>query len=228
MYIIVIGGGAVGYGLALELVAVPGNEVVMIEEDRGRVADLRDEVGDMVVQGDGAELRVLKRVGMERADLVAAVTGDDGVNLISSQIAKHRFHVPRVVARVNNPRNETLFHRLGIESTVSAAAAVLAQIEMGLPDHTMVPLMKLAGSGLQVVDLHVHEGSPVIGHPLKDLPLPPRTIISLVIGAHGGPQVPTGDTVLLAGDEVVAVIRAETEPELRALMRGPQQPAART
>jgi trk system potassium uptake protein TrkA len=220
VYIVVVGAGTVGYGLALELQGLADHEVVLVERDRARAAELREELGEMVVHGDGTEVVLLDSVGARRADVLIAVTGNDGANLVACQVAKHWFHVERAIARVNNPRYERLFRLLGIDSTVSATAAIMAQIEVDLPEHTLVPLMRLHGSGLQLVDLHVLEGSRAAGRAVRDLQLPPDTVISLVVDANGVPRIPGGDTVLAPGDEVIAVIRTEAEPELRALIAG--------
>lgn len=220
MYILVVGAGTVGYGLSLELQALADHEVVMVDRDRGRAAELREELGEMVVHGDGTEVVFLESVGARRADILIAVTGDDGTNLISCQVAKHWFKVGRTIARVNNPRNERLFRMLGIDSTVSATGAIMAQIEVDLPEHTLVPLMKLHDSGLQLVDLHVIAGSEAEGQALRSLRLPANTIISLLVHEGGEPEVPNGDTVLRAGDEVIAVIPQDAEPELRRLVAG--------
>jgi len=221
MYVLVIGGGTVAYGLALELAELPGYEVLIVERDRARANALREEAGELVVQGDGSEVAFLEKVGAARADLLIAATGDDGVNLVACQVAKHRFGVPRTIARVNDPRNEGLFSMLGVDSTVSSAAAVLAQIEMGLPEHTVIPLMRLKDSGLEVVNLHVQAGSEADGCLLRDLTLPPETVIALIYDSEGVPRVPSGETALGAGDEVIAVIRSEAEGVLRGLMTGP-------
>jgi trk system potassium uptake protein TrkA len=139
---------------------------------------------------------------------------------VSCQVAKHWFKVARTIARVNNPRNERLFRELGIDSTVSATGAIMAQIEVDLPEHTFVPLMKLHGSGLQLVDLHVIAGSEAEGAALRSLRLPENSIISLVVHEGGPPEVPNGDTVLRANDEIIAVIPQEAEPEFRRLVAG--------
>ncbi len=220
MYIVVVGAGTVGYGLAMELQSLADHEVVLVERDRARAAELREELGEMIVHGDGTEVVLLETVGARRADVLIAVTGEDGVNLVACQVAKHWFHVERAIARVNNPRNERLFRLLGIDSTVSATAAIMAQIEVDLPEHTLVPLMRLHGTGLELVDLHVLAGSLAAGVAVRDLPLPPETVISLVVDAAGTPRIPTADTVLAPGDEVIAVIRSEAEPQLRALISG--------
>ena len=222
MYIVVVGAGTVGYALALELQAMANHEVVLVDRDRSRSSELREELGEMVVHGDGTEVVFLEGVGARRADVFIAVTGDDGTNLISCQVAKHWFKVGRTIARVNNPHNEGLFRTLGIDSTVSATGAIMAQIEVDLPEHTLIPLMRLQGSGLEVADLHVIEGSAAQGRAIRSLPLPPDTVISLVITA-GVPRIATGETVLMAGDEVIAVIAQEAEAALRALISGPEQ-----
>jgi len=220
MYIIVVGAGTVGYGLGLELQAMADHEVVLVDRDRSRSGELREELGEMVVHGDGTEVVFLESVGARRADMLIAVTGDDGTNLVSCQVAKHWFKVARTIARVNNPRNERLFRELGIDSTVSATGAIMAQIEVDLPEHTFIPLMKLHGSGLQLVDLHVIAGSEAEGAALRSLHLPENSIISLVVHEGGSPEVPNGDTVLRAGDEIIAVIPQEAEPEFRHLVAG--------
>jgi trk system potassium uptake protein TrkA len=220
VYIIVVGAGTVGYGLGLELQSLADHEVVLVDRDRARSHALHDELGEMVVHGDGTEVVFLESVGARRADVLIAVTGDDGTNLIACQVAKHWFKVARTIARVNNPRNERLFRLLGIDSTVSATGAIMAQIEVDLPEHTLVPLMKLHDSGLQLVDLHVLDGSDAEGQSLRSLRLPSSTIISLIVHQGGEPEVPNGDTVLRAGDEIIAVIPQEAEAELRRLVAG--------
>ena len=226
MYIIIVGVGTVGYGLAVELLEYPDHEVTLIEDNAARANELREELGEMVMQGDGTEVVVLEAAGAGRADLLVALTGDDGRNLVACQVAKHWFHVDRAIARVNDPRNERLFKTLGVDATVSAAGAVLAQLETSLPEHTIVPLMHLQGSGLEVVDLHVQEGSVASGQAIRELQLPYQTVISLVIGLDGAPRVPTADTVLQTGDEVIAVIAEDAEERLRTLFAGPPAPEA--
>src|SRR5262245_40588050 len=103
MYIIVVGAGKVGYGLGVELLAGGNHEVVLVERDRSRATELRDELGDSIVHGDGTEVVFLESVGARRADLLISVTADDGANLVACQVAKHWFHVQRTIARVNNP-----------------------------------------------------------------------------------------------------------------------------
>ena len=217
MYIIIVGAGNVGYGLALELYGNTDYEVLLVERNRQRALLLREELGELAVEGDGTEVTFLESIGTARADLLIAVTGDDAHNLVACQVARHRFHIGRTIARVNNPRNERLFQLLGIEATVSAAAAVLAQIEVDLPEQAFIPLVKLRASGLEVVDLHVQSGSAAAGVTLRDLPLPAKTVVSLVLSGDGA-NVPDGDTVLQPGDEIIAIIDQAAEPAMRALV----------
>jgi trk system potassium uptake protein TrkA len=221
MYIIVIGGGRVGRGLALELQALPDHEVAVIERAGGRAKELRDELGEMVVRGDGTEVALLESVGAARCDLLIALTDNDGHNLIACQVAKHHFGVPRTIARVDDPLNERLFRLLGVDETISAARAVMAQIEATLPEHTVVPLLPLHGSGLQIVDLHVQPDSPACGKAIHELELPQPSLISLIVRPDGTPEIPTGDTVLQSGDEVIPVTPEDAEAQLRALIATP-------
>ena len=220
MYIIIVGAGNVGYGLALELYENTDNEILLVERDRERALLLREELGELAIEGDGTEVSFLEGVGAGRADLFIAVTGDDAHNLVACQVVQHRFGVTRTIARVNNPRNERLFQQLGIEATVSAAAAVLAQIEVDLPEHTFIPLMHLRESGLEVVDLHVQHDSTAEGVALRDLELPENCMISLVVTGRQA-RVPDGDTVLQAGDEIIAVIEQDAGLAMRALVSVP-------
>ncbi len=220
MYIIVSGGGNVGYGIALELQQLPDYEVTIVELSASRAATLRDELGEMVVHGDGSEIAFLETMGASRADLVIALTADDGANLVTAQVAHHWFKVPRVIARVNDPRNEPLFRKLGVDSIVSASGAVMAQIEATLPEHTLIPLMALESAGLQIVTMRVQEGAEVAGHNLRDLQFPPGVLITIVIGPEGA-QTPDGNTVLRAGHEIIAVVPRDAEDSLRAMVTAP-------
>jgi trk system potassium uptake protein len=219
VYIIVVGGGNVGYGLALALQRLPDYEVTIVEASSGRAAALREELGEMVVHGDGSEIAFLEGVGAKRADQVIAVTADDGANLVACQVAKHWFGVKRTIARVNDPRNETLFRRLGIDATVSASAAVMAQIEATLPEHTLVPLLALESAGLQLVEMRVQSGSAVDGRTLAELELPQDVLVTLVVGSDGA-RVPDGTTRLAAGDEIIAVTPREAAETLRQMVTG--------
>ena len=219
MYIIVVGGGKVGSYLARELVG-EGHEILVIEQDRIKCERIADELGDITLCGDGCEAAVLENAGTGRADMLIAVTGGDEDNLVSCQVAKKRFNVPRTIARLNNPKNEQIFTRLGIDMTVSATQAILARIEQELPTHHLIPLMKIRQSGWEMVEATLNEDSPAVGNAVGDLNLPPETLIPLVIDGSGMPRIPAPDSVLQLGDQVIAFAPAEHEEELRGLLLG--------
>ena len=216
MYVIVVGGGKVGYYVAKELVD-DGQEVLVIEKESAKCERLAEELGDIVLRGDGCEAATMEGAGFGRADMVIAVTGDDEDNLVSCQVAKVKFNVPRTIARINNPKNEEIFRRLGIDTTISATAAILAQIEQELPTHPVIPLLSLSG-GLKMVGLKIPPTAAVVGKPIRELMLPHQSLIALVIDHRGVPAVPTSDTVLRAEDEVVVVTPTENEAALQAAL----------
>ncbi len=216
MYVIVVGGGKVGYYLAKELVE-DGQEVLLIEKDGAKCERIAEELGDVVLRGDGCEATTMAMAGFGRADMVIAVTGDDEDNLVSCQVAKVKFSVPRTIARINNPKNKEIFRRLGIDTTISATAAILAQIEQELPTHPLIPLLTLTG-GLEIIGLKIPPTAAVVGKSIRDLMLPHQSLIALIIDRAGVPSVPTSETVLRAEDEVVAVTRTENEAALQAAL----------
>jgi trk system potassium uptake protein TrkA len=219
MYIVVVGGGKVGYYLARELLQAD-HEVLLIERDAAKCAHIAEDLGDITMRGDGCEASTQEHAGMARADMLIAVTGEDEDNLVACQVAKHRFNVPRTVARINNPRNEAIFKTLGIDTTVSATGAIMAQIEQELPSHPLIPLLTLKGSGLEIVEVKIPPDAAVVGKSIRDILLPHQSIISLVVDSAGQPRVPTNETVIREGDEVVAVTMKESEEALRTALTG--------
>lgn len=217
MYILVAGGGKVGFHLAQELLE-GNNEVLVIERDPARAAQVAEEIGDSVMAGDSCEATTLDAAGVSRADLVAAVTGDDEDNLVICEIARRR-GVPRTIARINNPKNEFLFKKRGIETTISATQAVLAQIEQELPVHDLIPLLQLH-SGLELVEIKIPATSPAAGRSIRDVLLPPESLISLIVDPAGMPRLPGGDTRLNSGDSLVVVTHRESMPMLREVLIG--------
>jgi trk system potassium uptake protein TrkA len=218
MYVVVIGGGNVGYYLTKELLAA-GHEVVVIEEDPSRARQIADELGSIVIANDGCEGRYQSEAGMGRADVVAAVTGDDAVNLAASQVAKMRFNVPRAIARVNDPKNEKLFRQLAIDETVSPTRAILGVIEHEIPVHELLHLAELEGGEVQIVEAQIDAESPVVGQELRELTLPDGSSIAVIIRDDRA-QSPRPETRLRAGDKILAVTSAGQEASLRSLLIG--------
>ena len=219
MYIIVAGGGKVGYYLAKGLIN-EGHEVLVIEKDSRKTERIAEELGSVAVRGDACEAATLAEVGTARADVVIAVTGDDEDNLVICQVAKAKFQVPRTIARINNPRNQTIFRKLGIDFTVSSTDVILAQIEHELPFHNLIPLLNLKQYGLEIVELKIPTGSPAVGKQIRDLPLPGGSVLAAIIDPQRGVQVASGDVVLRVEDEVVAITKAESEVALRQALTG--------
>jgi trk system potassium uptake protein TrkA len=218
MYLIVVGGGKVGYYLTRTLVD-EDYEVLVIERSAAVCDQIRELLGAVVMQGDGAEASVLDAAGASRADVVIASTGDDEDNLIVCQVAKRRFDVGRVIARVNNPKNESLFRKLGIDATVSQTNVLLHLIEQRIDISGLTHLMTLRHDEIEIVEVRVGAGSPVVGRTLAEVTLPPDCVLSAI--ARGDQVVvPTGQTRIEAGDEVIAVTRFEREAELRKLLFG--------
>jgi trk system potassium uptake protein TrkA len=219
MYIIIIGGGRVGYYLAKALLK-EGHEVLVIEENPVVCETINEELGSVCLRGDGCEVSMLSEAGTGRADMLVAVTGDDEDNLVSCQLAKHKFKVSRTIARIKNPRNEDLFRKLGIDVTISSTNVILEHITEEVPTHPVTHLMEIRDRGLEVVEVRVPAGSTSAGKAVKDLSLPTGSMLSLIIRKEQKPIVPTSTTVLMAGDQVIAVTPSASEEALRTALTG--------
>ena len=219
MYIIIVGGGKVGYYLAKALLD-EGHEVLVTEKDIARYEFICDELGSVCVRGDGCETAILAEVGTGRADMLIAVTGDDEDNLVACQVAKHKFNVSRTIARISNPKNETIFKKLGIDVTVSSTNIILENIEEEVPTHPLTHLLTIRDKGLEIVEVKIPPDSTSVGKSIKELSLPPGSVLSLIIGKQQKPHVPTADTILQAEDQIIAVTAPESEEALRTALRG--------
>jgi len=216
-YAIVAGGGKVGANVARSLL-VMGHEVTLIEQRPHRYEQLEDEFEHQVLLGDATELHVLERAGIERPpDLVLGVTGDDEDNLIICQIASDGYRVPKVVARVNDPRNQEHFDLLGITQTVCATANVLGLVEHEVPEHGIVRLLELRKENLEIVELQIDKDSPVAGKRVGGLRLPDGSRLISVM-RNGRSELAEDSTVIRPGDQVLAVLEPGKEDELRRLL----------
>jgi trk system potassium uptake protein TrkA len=222
MYIVVVGGGKVGYYLAKELLEA-GHELVILEKNAGRARQISDELGSIVLNRDGCEGKHLAEAGANRAAIVAAVTGDDEDNLVVCQMAKHHFDVPRTIARVNNPRNESLFKHLGVDEIISPTRMVLASIEQDIPVHELLHLAQLSGGEIELVEAQIGETSPAVGRKLADISLPEGSSVFLLLRGSTVEQI-RGDTIFQAGDKVLAVAKGEGEGILRRELIGDDEP----
>jgi trk system potassium uptake protein TrkA len=219
MYIIVVGGGRLGYYLTKALLN-EGHEVLIIEKDASICQAITSEMGSVCLHGDGCEAAILDEAGTSRADMLIAVTGDDEDNLVACQVAKHKFSVPRTIARIRNPKNEAIFKKLGIDVTVSTTNIILERIEREVPSHPLMHLLDIQEKGLEIVEIKIPPDSATVGKQVNELSLPPESILSLIIRKERKPTVPTSSTVLQAEDQVIAVTRPESEDELRSALTG--------
>ena len=218
MFIVIVGCSASGYHLSKALIA-GGHEVVVIEQSLERFDLLRDELGTVALLGDGTEELTLKRAGIARADVVISLTGVDATNLVISQMTKHIFHVPRTMALIKDPKNEPLFHEVGIAVVVNSTHLVLESMEAGVPGRPLVHLMNLRVPGLELVSISIPEDSNIIGKHINEIELPPNSFITLMVKKTGA-TLPNGRSVVEAEDEIVAVTPEGDEQILYDILTG--------
>ena len=218
MFAVIIGCSEIGYHLAKSLVAT-GHEVVVVEKDQERCQLLIDEVGSISLQGDGTDEAILKQAGLARADVLIAVADRDDTNLVICQMSKHIFSVPRTMAVIRDPKNEALFHVLGIDVVVNSIHLVLASLEEGIPGRPLVHLSSLRSPGTELISVSIPSDAGVVGMRLDDVELPPHSFISLVI-KNSGATLPTDGLVLEAEDELVAVTMTGDEQTLYDILTG--------
>jgi trk system potassium uptake protein TrkA len=222
VFVLVVGGGKVGYYLTKELVE-SGHEVVLMEKDRTRAEQIADEIGSIVMPHDGCEGKYLAEAGANRADIVAAVTGDDEDNLVICQMAKHHFDVGRTIARVNNPKNEALFKHLGVDEIISPTRMILGSIEQDIPVHELLHLAALGEGVLELIEAHLQAGSPAVGRAPKDLDIPEGcSLFAYIRDGVASPLRP--ETVLREGDKVIAIGKQECEAMLHGQLIGDPEP----
>ncbi|HMJ74911.1 MAG TPA: TrkA family potassium uptake protein [Iamia sp.] len=222
MKVVIAGGGAVGTFIATSLVEA-GHAVTIVEVDRDRAAtavEADETPGVAWVVADACEVSELARADVEHADVVAAVTGDDEDNLVISLLAKQEFGVPRVVGRVNNPRNEWMFTEAwGVDVAVSTPHLLTALVEEAVSVGTLVRLLSLEGGKARLSEATLTEDSPAVGQDLSQLPLP-RSCTVVAVLRERRVVVPRGDTVLHAGDEVVVLTTGDVEAEIVQVLLG--------
>ncbi len=223
MYVIIVGAGKVGWNLARELLE-KGNEVTLIENNRDRSLTVEQELEHNIQYGDASELWVLERAGISRADMVIAVTGDDEDNMLICQVAKEKYLVERIIARVNNPRNREHFDLLGIKPVVSATDLILRLIEHEVPEYGLVHLLDLPEQRLEIIEMLLPDDSRAAGVRVGDLEMPEGSLLISVL-REGRGFVPGPDTVLEAGDEILAVLDPTVEEDLTSYF-GPDGAAA--
>ena len=218
MYILVIGAGKVGYFLAKRL-CQGKHTVSIVDKDRLICDEIAKELEALVVNGDGCDPRILEEAGIQRADVLAAVTGDDEDNLIICQLAKEKFNLQRTVGRVNNPDNEHTFSELGIDVPIDSTKIIAKIIEEEVSFSDFVNLMSFKRGKLAIVRVDLPGDSPVINKEVKDITLPQDAVLVSILR---GEEVilPKGNTVLKPGDDIIALTLIGNEPQLLNLLAG--------
>ena len=217
MYVLIAGGGKVGSSVMRSLLR-KSHEVTLIEQRRDRFEALEEEFEHMVMNGDATELYVLERAGIGRPpDLVLALTGDDEDNMVICQLARDKYGVEKVVARVNDPRNQPHFDLLGIQQTVCAVSNILGLVEHEVPEHDLIHLLELRKENLEIVEVQIPKGAPSVGTKVERLPLPEGARLISVM-RNGQSEIAVGSTELHEGDQVLAVLQPGKEDELRRVL----------
>ncbi len=212
MYIVIVGGGKVGYFLAQKLY-LDKHTVALVEKDKAICEKIASNLDILVINGDGCDPGYLKDAGIERSDVIAAVTGDDEDNLIICQLAKDKFNVSRTVARVNDSKNEHTFNELGIDVPIDSTAIIAKIIEEEVSLADFVTLMTFKRGKLALVRVDLTEESPVINQEVMNVKLPPDSVLLSIIR---GDEViiPKGNTVLQSRDDIIALTLIENEQQL--------------
>ncbi len=218
MYALIAGGGKVGANVLRTLQRL-GHEATLVEQRRDRYERLEEEFGHEIHHGDATEISVLERAGIRRPpDLVVALTGDDEDNLVICQIAREKYGVEKVVARVNDPRNQEHFDLMGIGPTVCATSSIMALVQHEVPEHELVQLLELRRENLEIVEVQIDADSPSAGRRVDTLALPEDARLISVLRGGGESEIAIGSTELHPGDQVLAILRPGKEDELRRIL----------
>jgi trk system potassium uptake protein TrkA len=217
MYVLIAGGGKIGANLARSLLRA-GQEVTLIEQRRDRFERLEDEFEHVVVQGDATELFVLERAGIQRPpSIVIAATGDDEDNIVICQLAREKYGVEKVIARVNDPRNQVHFDLLGVSPTVCATSSIMALIEHEVPEHGLVHLLELPKENVEIVEVLIPSKAECAGRSIESLDLPEGSRL-ISVKRNGQFEIAAGATTLRPGDQVLAILPPGKEDELRKVL----------
>jgi trk system potassium uptake protein TrkA len=218
MYIVVVGAGKVGYFLAKRL-CVSKHTVSIVDKDKSTCEEIAKELNALVINGDGCDPRILEEAGTARADVLAAVTGDDEDNLIICQLAKEKFNIQRTIGRVNNPDNEHTFAELAVDVPVDSTKIIAKIIEEEVSFSDFVNLMSFKRGKLAIVRVDLPADSPVINKQIQDIQLPADSVLVSILRGEEV-IVPKGNTVLKPGDDIIALTLVGNEPQLLNLLVG--------
>jgi trk system potassium uptake protein TrkA len=217
LYVLIAGGGKIGANLARSLLRV-GHEVTLVEQRRDKFERLADEFEHVVLHGDATEIFVLERAGIERPpSIVVAATGDDEDNIVICQLAREKYGVEKVIARVNDPRNQVNFDLLGVSPTVCATSSIMALIEHEVPEHGLVHLLELPKENVEIVEVLIPPDADCAGMRIDRLQLPEGSRL-ISVKRNGQFEIADGETALRPGDQVLAILQPGKEDELRRVL----------
>jgi len=219
MYIVIVGGGKIGYQLA-KMLSSSKHEVALVEKQPAICAEIAEELNNvLIIEGDGSESSYLEDAGIKKADVLVAATGDDEDNIVICQLAKEYFHVPRTVARVNDPKNEPIFDELGVDIPINSTAIIARIIEEETSLDDFINLMTVQKGKLAIVRVDLMEDSPVTNKKIGKIKLPSNSVIVSIIRGKEV-LIPNGETQLQEGDDVIAVTTIENEQALFTALLG--------
>lgn len=219
MFILIAGGGRVGYYLSRDLLE-KGHEVSLIEKNLTVCAQINEELGSITVNGDASDPQIMENAGVGRADIVVAATGDDEDNLIITQVAKTKFNVPFTIARIINLRNKEIFLRLGVDATVSQTELIFSMIEDAMAYKGLIATLPIVHQvDVEVEEISIPENSPAADQTLRDLPIPKNCNIAMIIRGKES-IIPNGDTKLQPKDLAICIVKQDNSAEFLKLLLG--------
>jgi trk system potassium uptake protein TrkA len=193
---------------------------LVLDKDATKCDNFEDELGSVCVRGDGCEVTTLAEAGASRAEVFISATDEDEDNLVACQIAKHKFGVPRTIARVNDPKNEEIFRKLGVDCPISVTNLILEHIEEQIPTHPLIHLLTMGEEKMEIVEVKILDGSKSVGKSIKELSLPLDSILAVLIRNGQKPQVPIADTILEVNDRIIVLTTTDSEEILKEKLAG--------
>jgi trk system potassium uptake protein TrkA len=218
MYIVIVGGGKVGYYLAKTLLSEK-YEVTLLDWNMEKVKLLKHDLGEAVIFANGSSIGGLEKAGCARADVIVAVTGDDEDNLVICQLGKRYFKVPKAIARINNPKNERVFKELGVGTTISGTISIVEAIEQYLVKQQITKLMSFNHDEMVLLETELPAGSPVAGKKISEIQLPRECLIITVLRGKTA-LLAKGDLIFAAGDLVLAISAQNEQSVVKKVLIG--------
>ena len=215
MNIVIVGGGNVGYYLTRSLIE-DKHDIKVIEKSPDRCVLMADKLDATVINGDGTQISVLKKAGLQKADVLVAVTGNDEDNFVCAQLAKRHFKIKTAIARANNPKNIEAMKRIAADIVVSSANIISKIIEQEVDGLSMRMVTRLSMGDSSIMEFIVNENDPIEGKSLTEIELPKNTLIITIL-RDGKSIIPSGETRLLSGDDVMVATKEQNKKSLQKL-----------